>query len=319
MCRAAVEFLCRTAGENTASVMRIWISIISQSLELYSDYEILIRRYAISTAKKGAGEVSGSYRTPRGRHLIRAKIGAGALDNAVFVGRRATGEVWTPELGDANPDRDWILTRILWLSGREPGFNRLGDVDTMRRYIYLHGSPDSVEMGTPGSIGCIRMRNRDIVELFDLVPPYTPVDIVEYSIESGTWSDLGGLAGPVREQVFVREQGVPLDMEYDAADPISLHMLARGPAGEAIGTGRLLSDGHVGRLAVLPEWRGKGVGTALLSHVIEAARKRDMSRLALNVQTSAIGFYRRFGFVSDGTEFVEAGIRHVPMVKTLTA
>lgn len=297
--------------------MRIWISIKSQSLELYGDSEVVLRRYAVSTAKNGAGELRGSYRTPRGRHLIRAKIGANAPDNTVFVRRRPTGEIWTRELAEASPDRDWILTRILWLSGREPGFNRLGEVDTMRRYIYLHGSPDSVPMGSPGSIGCIRMRNRDIVELFDLVPAYTPVDIVEYGIESGSWADLGAMAGSVREQVFVREQGVPLTMEYDAADPVSLHVLARGPDDQAIGTGRLLPDGHIGRMAVVAARRRQGVGTALLSRLMEAARDRRLSRLTLNAQLSAADFYRRFGFVEQGDDFLEAGIRHVLMVKRL--
>ena len=159
--------------------MRIAISIPRQTLELYGDGGELLRRYTVSTAKNGAGEQSGSYCTPRGRHLVRAKIGAGQPENTVFVRRRPTGEVWSPELAAAHPGRDWILTRILWLSGCEPGFNRLGEVDTMRRYVYLHGSPDNVDMGTPGSIGCVRMRNRDIVELFDLVPPYTPVDIAD--------------------------------------------------------------------------------------------------------------------------------------------
>jgi len=122
--------------------------------------------------------MTGSYCTPLGAHIIRAKIGAGLPENTVFVGRRPTGELYTPELSEQFPKRDWILTRILWLSGCEVGFNRLGDVDTMRRYIYIHGSPDSVHMGEPGSIGCIRMRNADIVELFDLVPAGTPVNIV---------------------------------------------------------------------------------------------------------------------------------------------
>ena len=135
------------------------------------------KTYLVSTAKKGAGEKNGSFCTPRGRHMVRAKIGAGQPVNAVFVRRRPTGEVWTPELHAQYPGRDWMLTRILWLSGCEPGKNRLGDVDTMRRYIYIHGSPDSAEMGKPGSIGCIRMRNADIVEIFDLVPPYAAVDI----------------------------------------------------------------------------------------------------------------------------------------------
>ena len=135
------------------------------------------KAYSVSTAKKGPGEMNGSLCTPRGRHIVRAKIGAEQPLGTVFVRRRPTGELWTPELHAQYPGRDWILTRILWLSGCEPGRNRLGDVDTMRRYIYIHGSPDSAEMGKPGSIGCIRMRNRDIVELFDLAPAYMPVEI----------------------------------------------------------------------------------------------------------------------------------------------
>jgi lipoprotein-anchoring transpeptidase ErfK/SrfK len=135
------------------------------------------KTWSVSTAKNGPGERNGSFCTPRGKHIVRAKIGAGAPAGAVFVRRRPTGEVWTPELHAKYPGRDWMLTRILWLSGKEPGFNRLGDVDTMRRYIYIHGSPDTAEMGKPGSIGCVRMRNRDIVELFDRVAPYTPVEI----------------------------------------------------------------------------------------------------------------------------------------------
>ena len=136
-----------------------------------------LKRYSVSTSRHGAGEEEGSFRTPRGEHIVRAKIGAGQQPNTVFRGRRPTGEFWTPELGERFPGRDWILTRILWLSGKEVGKNRLGKVDTMRRYIYIHGSPDSVPMGTPGSIGCIRMRNADIVELFDQVPRGTPVRI----------------------------------------------------------------------------------------------------------------------------------------------
>ena len=158
--------------------MHIEISIPAQTLELLDGSGRVIRSYAVSTAAKGPGEQNGSNCTPRGRHIIRAKIGAGAAPNTVFVRRRPTGEIWSPDLADEFPHRDWILTRILWLSGCEPGRNRLGGVDTMRRYIYLHGSPDTVPMGTPGSIGCVRMRNADIVELFDLVPPYTPVDII---------------------------------------------------------------------------------------------------------------------------------------------
>ena len=158
---------------------RIRISLASQTLELFDDAGRLIRRYLVSTARNGAGEENGSFRTPRGRHIIRAKIGAGEPINAVFVERRPTGEIYDAALAARHPDRDWILTRILWLSGCEPGFNRLGRVDTMRRAIYIHGSPDGAEMGKPGSHGCVRMRSIDVVELFDLVTPGTPVLIQE--------------------------------------------------------------------------------------------------------------------------------------------
>jgi L,D-transpeptidase YbiS len=158
---------------------RILIRIPDQTLELFDDQDRLLHRYCISTASKGPGEQRGSNCTPRGRHIVRARIGAGVPSGTVFIGRRPTGEIHTPELAAANPGRDWILSRILWLSGCEPGINRLGDVDTMRRYIYIHGCPDSAPMGVPGSIGCVRMRNADIIELFDLVLAGTPVDICE--------------------------------------------------------------------------------------------------------------------------------------------
>jgi L,D-transpeptidase YbiS len=159
--------------------MKLQVSVAGQTMRVVDDAGRVLREYPVSTALAGVGEVSGSYQTPRGRHIIRAKIGAGQPENTVFVRRRPTGEIWTPALGEEFPGRDWILTRILWLSGQEPGCNRLGCVDTMRRYIYIHGSPDSAEMGQPGSHGCIRMRNADIVELFDLVPCYTEVEITE--------------------------------------------------------------------------------------------------------------------------------------------
>lgn len=156
--------------------MHIEIDIKNQVLVLREGGRTLFEA-AISSAKNGPGEVNGSGCTPRGAHIIRAKIGAGAAPNTVFVGRRPTGEIYTPELGARFPQRDWILTRILWLSGLEPGINRLGNVDTMRRYIYIHGSPDSAAMGAPGSHGCIRMRNADVIRLFDMVPAGTRVNI----------------------------------------------------------------------------------------------------------------------------------------------
>ena len=158
--------------------MKINIHINPQQLELCDDEGRVLRRYAVSTAKNGVGETYGSFCTPRGKHVIRAKIGAGQPVNTVFVSRRPTGEIYTPELGAQFPGRDWILTRILWLSGCEVGFNRLGENDTMRRYIYIHGTPDSAQVGMPDSHGCIRMRNADLIELFDSVPAGTGVEII---------------------------------------------------------------------------------------------------------------------------------------------
>jgi predicted GNAT family N-acyltransferase len=296
--------------------MHIRISLPQQSLELHNERGTLLRRYLVSTAKNGAGEQNGSFRTPRGRHIVRAKVGAGETENTVFKQRRPTGETWTPQLAEQFPGRDWILTRILWLSGKEPGRNRLGEVDTMRRYIYLHGSPDTVAMGTPGSIGCVRMRNPDIVELFELVPPYTPVDIVEFGVDAGAWQELGEEARQVRDAVFVAEQKVPRDIEWDEHDAVSRHVIARDSDGGAIGTGRLLVDGHIGRMAVLADWRGKGLGRALLERLLEEARQQGHTHLALHAQTQASGFYRRFGFVEEGPEFMEAGIPHRTMVRS---
>ena len=158
---------------------RIEVSLARQTLKLFDDAGRLLREYAVSTSKNGAGEQCDSDCTPRGKHIIRAKIGAGLPLNAVFVGRRPTGEIYTSELGAHHPGRDWILSRILWLSGCELGVNRLRQVDTMRRMVYIHGTSDEQGIGKPLSHGCVRMRNRDVVELFDQVAPGTPVDIVE--------------------------------------------------------------------------------------------------------------------------------------------
>ena len=154
------------------------ISLSAQRLTLWRHGEPVLR-YAVSTALNGAGEETGSEQTPRGWHRIRAKIGAGCAPGTVFVGRRPTGECHTQALADTNPGRDWILSRILWLCGTEPGKNRFGKVDSMRRYIYIHGCPDTEPMGEPRSHGCVRMRNRDVIELFAQVPSGMPVLIEE--------------------------------------------------------------------------------------------------------------------------------------------
>lgn len=162
----------------------IKINIAAQSLELYEG-DRLIQHYPVSTARNGAGEIHGSECTPRGRHIIRAKIGATVAANTVFKARRPTGEIYSEALRAKHPERDWILSRILWLSGKEPGKNRLGNVDTMRRYIYIHGCPDTDPIGRPSSHGCIKMRNADVIELFAQVEPGTPVVITDGQISGG--------------------------------------------------------------------------------------------------------------------------------------
>lgn len=164
------------ACDSYQGLVSLRVSPSLQQMTVLQDDQIL-KQFVISTAANGLGELKDSYKTPRGWHSIRAKIGAELPINAVFKNRRFSGEIHTPELHSTFPDRDWILTRILWLSGLEPGFNRLGNVDTMQRYIYIHGSPDSRPVGTPTSRGCIRMRNEDIIELFDIVSCGTKVFI----------------------------------------------------------------------------------------------------------------------------------------------
>jgi len=158
--------------------MLIEVHVPTQTLRLIDDRGQVLMETRISTGRKGVGEANGSEQTPRGWHQVRAKIGAGQPENAVFVARRPTGEIYSPELRREYPGRDWILTRILWLSGLEPGRNRLGRVDTMRRYIYIHGCPDEDPMGVPGSRGCIKMRNHELIELFGRVPAGTRVHIM---------------------------------------------------------------------------------------------------------------------------------------------
>jgi lipoprotein-anchoring transpeptidase ErfK/SrfK len=154
------------------------ISIADQQLYGFTAGQLVLR-LPVSTALNGAGEQNGSNKTPRGLHQVRAKIGDGLPLGAVLRGRRWTQETWSPELSAKFPGRDWILTRILWLSGCEPGINRLGAVDTFRRYIYLHGTPDTEPLGVPLSHGCIRLRNTDVLELFPRVPVHCPVKIDE--------------------------------------------------------------------------------------------------------------------------------------------
>lgn len=157
---------------------QIIINIGKQTLQLF-DKDILIGTYPVSTAKNGPGEMMDSECTPRGDHIIAEKIGEGCEPGTVFVGRQPTGEIYHPDLRNAFPARDWILTRILWLKGTEQDLNLGGEVDSYDRYIYIHGAPDDIEMGRPGSRGCIRMRNDDVIELFNQVETGSRVSIIE--------------------------------------------------------------------------------------------------------------------------------------------
>ncbi|GMR15933.1 MAG: L,D-transpeptidase [Gammaproteobacteria bacterium] len=150
------------------------IDISKQQLTLLQGKDV-VASYAVSTAKNGIGQLNGSECTPAGWHVIRAKIGQNAKENTVFVARRESGEIFSEELRQQNTERDWILTRILWLSGLDRGKNRGGEVDTMRRYIYIHGCPDSDSFATPSSHGCVKMRNKDIIDLFNNIDAGTRV------------------------------------------------------------------------------------------------------------------------------------------------
>lgn len=158
----------------------ITVDLSVQQLSLWRD-GVVQHRWPVSTAANGPGEISGSGCTPRGRHIIRAKIGAGAASGTVFRARRVADDVrlFSAAAAAQFPNRDWILSRILWLSGAELGRNRLGCVDTMRRFIYIHGTPHTDALGAPASHGCIRMGNADIVQLFDLVSTGTEVMLHE--------------------------------------------------------------------------------------------------------------------------------------------
>jgi predicted GNAT family N-acyltransferase len=302
--------------------MRIHVCVDRQRLDVVDVERGILATYPVSTAANGPGELYGSERTPRGLHVVRAKIGEGCAINTVFVRRRPTGEIWTPALAAAQPDRDWMLTRLLWLSGRESGFNRGGDVDSLRRKIYIHGSGDEASLGKPGSHGCIRMRNADVVALFGRVRPGTEVEIIEASgqpfrVRVGRWVDDEDTLREIRHEVFVREQSVPEELEWDDRDSACRHVLAEDMQGTAIGCGRLLADGFIGRVAVLRPWRERGVGSAMLSKLIDMACYAGFDRVVLNARTDTQAFYARHGFIAVGSEFMDAGIRHQCMERAL--
>ena len=156
---------------------KIVVSIPAQKLEL-KDGDTTASSYSVSTSRNGPGEQKDSYCTPRGLHYVRAKIGEGLPTGSILKGRRPTGEIFSAQGKDLDPDRDWVTSRILWLSGKEVGRNRLGSVDSMQRYIYIHGSPHVDKLGTSASAGCVRMSDRDVIELFDMVDAGIEVEIL---------------------------------------------------------------------------------------------------------------------------------------------
>src|SRR5436309_2103412 len=231
--------------------------------------------HAEIAALRSAAAALGNYRLPDCDLYVTLEpcaMCAGAIMHA-RVRRRPTGEIWTPELARKHPHRDWMLTRILWLSGRERGFNRGGDVDSLRRKIYIHGTGDEATLGVPASHGCIRMSNAGLVEIFDHLAVGAEVDIVESSaspfrVRVADWERDGAPLRRIRHDVFVREQGVPETLECDGCDADCRHVVANDEKGAAIGCGRLLPDGSIGRLAVERAWRGRGIGSSILSRLV---------------------------------------------------
>jgi predicted GNAT family N-acyltransferase len=135
-----------------------------------------------------------------------------------------------------------------------------------------------------------------------------------FSIAQVQWQAMAGELAALRHAVFVVEQGVPVELEVDELDPLSVHALARSQAGEVVGTARLTPDGRIGRMAVAKAWRRRGVGRALLEHLVDLGRARGLGQLNLHAQTHAVDFYARAGFVRQGAVFMDAGIPHVTMV-----
>ncbi len=283
--------------------MRLIIELAGQILRIM-DKERLLREYPVSTARLGAGEARGSFHTPRGRHVVRAKIGAGLPEGAVLKGRRWTGEIATAALVAQNPERDWILSRILWLSGCQPGFNRLGVCDTMARYIYIHGTPDSEPIGVPQSHGCIRMRNADVIELFDLVPAGSEVLIVPPDAGDPAGFPLVRIASPdAFPGLFANMLPIP-----GFAAPV--HWVVWDWQGAAVASMRLAAEGRLDGLTVLPVWRGKGLETRLLQTALDEAKKRGWFELRALADSGAMNLFSQAGFELVGERVGIGGVDH---------
>lgn len=308
----------------------IEINIDEQKLYYFPNFPQTTNKliFSVSTSKNGLGEKINSYKTPRGLMQIRAKIGEGAHPLAVFKRRRRSGEICNSEVfQNSQAGKDWILGRILWLSGLEPFYNRSGEVDTMRRFIYIHGTPEATDINKPGSIGCVRMFGDELISLFNLVQPHTQIYIREnsanfFDVICGHWQNIGKMCSQVRTEVFVNEQNVPPEIEYDSFDnlPQTIHILILNRQGQAVAAGRLTfnqSIAKLGRMAVLKPYRKLKLGRELIKKAINIATNKKCQEIYLHSQKYAVGFYQKSGFNVVGEEFVEADIVHQKMTYSL--
>ena len=166
-----------SAFRSSGTPVSIRVSVKEQKLYLFKGPKV-VKVYPVSTSQYGTGSIQGSNRTPLGHHRVARKIGAGVPLNTIFRERANTRRTIAPNPAKKPVSGDYITTRILWLEGLEPGKNRGAGVDSFERCIYIHGTPDEGLIGTPASHGCIRMKNKDVAELFNFVPYGTPVWIV---------------------------------------------------------------------------------------------------------------------------------------------
>lgn len=315
----------------TIPIAPVEINIDEQKLYYYKNYPLVNDPiiYPVSTSKNGVGELNNSFQTPRGLFNIRAKIGKGKPLLGVFRRRRFTQEICTDEIYKCAPaDKDWILGRILWLSGLEPHYNRIGIVDTMRRFIYIHGAPRLANLDIPGSIGCVRMEVNNLEKLFQQVSIYSQVFIREnswhkFDIISGRWNSLAKYCGQIRKQVFVDEQKIPAEIEFDGLDNNInvINLLAINRQGINVGTARLIINREyikLGRMAVLDIFRAQGIGRGLIKKAIQIAKYQNLP-IIIHAQLEAINFYLKNGFIQEGKEFIEADIPHIKMLLEATS
>lgn len=291
------------------SAIRLIVDIKSQTLYVMQAQEE-VGRYLISTAKKGAGERENSFQTPRGRHHIVEKIGHDLPERAVLVSRQFTGEIYDADLAKKFPERDWVLTRILWLSGLQPGFNQGGEVDSYERFIYFHGCPDSKPMGIPDSKGCIRMRNNEVIELFDKVSVGTEVILVEDRESVETKPVLRELNA--QEVKLINKDDYLSLPRYTTDSSIKseqvYHYMMWDQWGEVLAFCRLRQEGVVDGLHLQdPQWL-----KPLLSAVIARATAFCWFTLRVIAATEHLTTFTDLGFQISGDEFVAEGRSYRP-------